>query len=149
MVLSQHLKCYLMRQVLAQHCSVLRHSKENDCAKNCGFIRRQHIIWRCMGLGKVQAMNIPEYLKRRTAGHGGVDGCLCDLEGGDPKCTKQPPYETVEQYIQRLLSYIIPQSAARRLDGKFSHDGTQVFNTVSGVAIPEDEPIFILRARDR
>jgi hypothetical protein len=36
----------------------------------------------------------------------------------------------------------------RKLDGKFSHDGTCIVNTVSGEAIPADEPIFILRGRD-
>jgi hypothetical protein len=37
----------------------------------------------------------------------------------------------------------------RKIDGKFSTDGTRVFNTVSGIDIPEDEPLFIPRARDR
>lgn len=36
----------------------------------------------------------------------------------------------------------------RIIDGKFSTDGTRVFNTVSGIDIPEDEPLFMLRARD-
>jgi hypothetical protein len=36
----------------------------------------------------------------------------------------------------------------RNIDGKFSTDGTRIFNTVSGADIPEDEPLFLLRARD-
>lgn len=50
---------------------------------------------------------IPEYLKRRTSGHGYKFGCECDLEGGDPECQIQPPYETVREYIDRLLGIII------------------------------------------
>jgi hypothetical protein len=52
---------------------------------------------------------IPKELQRRTAGHGYGAGCECDLEGGDPDCKIQPPYETVDQYIDRLLSIIIDQ----------------------------------------
>ncbi|HET9319059.1 MAG TPA: hypothetical protein VFO27_04765 [Bryobacteraceae bacterium] len=37
----------------------------------------------------------------------------------------------------------------RSIDGKFSTDGTKIFNTVSGEEIPETEPCFLLRARDR
>ena len=37
----------------------------------------------------------------------------------------------------------------RKLDNKFSIDGDRIVNTVSGEAIPEDEPLFLLRARDR
>jgi hypothetical protein len=36
----------------------------------------------------------------------------------------------------------------RSIDGKFSTDGGKIFNTVSGEEIPEDEPLFLLRARD-
>lgn len=36
----------------------------------------------------------------------------------------------------------------RNLDSKFSIDGDRVVNTVSGQAIPEDEPVFLFRARD-
>jgi hypothetical protein len=36
----------------------------------------------------------------------------------------------------------------RTIDGKFSTDGIAIFNTVSGEKIPEDEPLFLLRARD-
>ncbi len=36
----------------------------------------------------------------------------------------------------------------KQVDGKFSTDGTGLFNTVSGERIPDDEPLFILRARD-
>lgn len=36
----------------------------------------------------------------------------------------------------------------RKLDGKFSIRGWQIVNTVSGEAIPEDEPLFLLRGRD-
>ncbi len=37
----------------------------------------------------------------------------------------------------------------RKLSGKYSIDGERVVNTVSGEAIPDDEPVFLLRARDR
>src|SRR4051812_5709207 len=36
----------------------------------------------------------------------------------------------------------------RKVDGKFSTDGSKIFNTVSGEEIPENEPCFLLRARD-
>jgi hypothetical protein len=36
----------------------------------------------------------------------------------------------------------------RSIDGKFSTDGAKIFNTVSGEEIPQDEPLFLLRARD-
>jgi hypothetical protein len=36
----------------------------------------------------------------------------------------------------------------RSVDGKFSTDGIKIFNTVSGEEIPQDEPLFLLRARD-
>ena len=36
----------------------------------------------------------------------------------------------------------------RNIDGKFSTDGTKIFNTVSGEEIPADEPLFLLRGRD-
>jgi hypothetical protein len=35
-----------------------------------------------------------------------------------------------------------------KIDGKFSCDGERIFNTVSGEAMPEDEPRILLRARD-
>jgi hypothetical protein len=35
-----------------------------------------------------------------------------------------------------------------KIDGKFSCDGERIFNTVSGEAIPADEPVFMLRGRD-
>lgn len=37
----------------------------------------------------------------------------------------------------------------QKLDGKFSIDGERIVNTVTGEAIPDDEPLFILRGRDR
>jgi hypothetical protein len=36
-----------------------------------------------------------------------------------------------------------------KIDGKFSCDGTRIFNTVSGEEMPSDEPRFIIRGRDR
>lgn len=36
----------------------------------------------------------------------------------------------------------------RVIDGKFSTDGVRIFNTVSEEEIPDDEPLFLLRARD-
>ena len=36
-----------------------------------------------------------------------------------------------------------------KIDGKFSCDGKRLFNTVSGIDIPADEPRFMLRGRDR
>ena len=50
---------------------------------------------------------IPDYLKRYTGGHGYAAGCCCDLEGGDPDCEIQPPYETIEEYINRLIGIIL------------------------------------------
>lgn len=50
---------------------------------------------------------IPKELLRRTDGHGYGFGCECDLEGGDPDCKIQPPYETIGQYIDRLLNIIL------------------------------------------
>ena len=52
-------------------------------------------------------LQIPEHLKRQTAGHGYNAGCECDLEGGDPDCKIQPPYETIREYINRLLRIIL------------------------------------------
>ncbi len=49
---------------------------------------------------------IPEDLKRQTKGHGCAFGCECDLIGGDPDCTIQPPYESVSAYIRRLIERI-------------------------------------------
>lgn len=37
----------------------------------------------------------------------------------------------------------------KRIDGKFSIAGEMIVKTTSGEAIPEDEPLFLLRARDR
>lgn len=36
----------------------------------------------------------------------------------------------------------------RALDNKFSIDGDEIRNTRTGEAIPRDEPVFLLRARD-
>jgi hypothetical protein len=41
-----------------------------------------------------------------------------------------------------------PPQPQRSIDGKFSTDGTRIFNTVSGETIPDDEPLFLLRGRD-
>jgi hypothetical protein len=42
-----------------------------------------------------------------------------------------------------------PEPRLRKLDGKFSvHPEKGIVNTVSGEAIPEDEPLFLLRGRD-
>ncbi len=37
----------------------------------------------------------------------------------------------------------------RILDNKFHLEGEQIVKTSNGEPIPEDEPVFILRARDR
>lgn len=37
----------------------------------------------------------------------------------------------------------------KRLDGKFSLDGDRIFKTSNGEAIPDSEPVFLIRARDR
>ncbi len=37
----------------------------------------------------------------------------------------------------------------RRIDGKFHVEGSQIVKTSNGEVVPEDEPLFILRARDR
>jgi hypothetical protein len=39
--------------------------------------------------------------------------------------------------------------AERAIDGKFGIRDEQIINLVSGEAVPEDEPLFLLRARDR
>jgi len=60
-------------------------------------------------------MEIPKHLLRQTEGHGyeenGFGGCDCDLEGGDPDCKVQPPYETVDTYVERLIRTIIDLEA--------------------------------------
>ena len=38
---------------------------------------------------------------------------------------------------------------SREIDGKFSTDGGRIYNTQSNESIPEDEPLFLLRARDQ
>lgn len=37
----------------------------------------------------------------------------------------------------------------RKLDSKFSIDGDRIIKTSNGEAIPENEPVFLLRSRDR
>lgn len=37
----------------------------------------------------------------------------------------------------------------REIDGKFSINGDEIFNTISGEVVPEDEPVMFFRARDR
>jgi hypothetical protein len=37
----------------------------------------------------------------------------------------------------------------RKLDEKFHIEGDQIIKTANGEAIPEDEPVFLIRARDR
>jgi len=59
-------------------------------------------------------IEVPKELWRRTAGHGYEAGCECDLEGGDPNCKIQPPYETVDEYIDRLLCIIIAKNAVKQ-----------------------------------
>jgi hypothetical protein len=34
------------------------------------------------------------------------------------------------------------------IDSKYATDGTYLYNKVSGEVLPEDEPLFLLRARD-
>jgi hypothetical protein len=36
----------------------------------------------------------------------------------------------------------------RKLDGKFHIEGDQIVKSSSGEVLPEDEPLFLLRARD-
>jgi hypothetical protein len=52
-------------------------------------------------------MIIPKDLYRQIEGHGYDAGCECDLVEGDPKCTIQPPYETLDVYINRLLTRVM------------------------------------------
>lgn len=54
----------------------------------------------------IEEIQIPEELKRRTRGHGYEAGCECDLEGS-ADCKNQPPYETISEYIDRLLEIIM------------------------------------------
>lgn len=37
----------------------------------------------------------------------------------------------------------------RKLDGKFHVEGGEVVKTSNGEIVPHDEPLFVLRARDR
>jgi hypothetical protein len=37
----------------------------------------------------------------------------------------------------------------KKLDGKFSIDGDRIVKTSNGDPIPDDEPVFLIRARDR
>jgi hypothetical protein len=37
----------------------------------------------------------------------------------------------------------------KRIDSKFHIDGDRIVKTANGEAIPEDEPLFLMRARDR
>ena len=37
----------------------------------------------------------------------------------------------------------------RKIDGKFRVDGDQIIKTTNGEVLPRDEPLFLLRARDR
>jgi hypothetical protein len=37
----------------------------------------------------------------------------------------------------------------KAIDGKYGTDGTYLYNLVSGEVLPDDEPLFLLRARDR
>lgn len=37
----------------------------------------------------------------------------------------------------------------RKLDEKFHVDGDKIVKTSNGEAIPDDEPVFLIRARDR
>src|ERR1039458_4048549 len=59
---------------------------------------------------------------------------------------QRPPRE-IDDALFALLSRLDAQP--RTIDGKFSTDGVNIFNTVSGEALPEDEPLFLLRARDK
>lgn len=55
-------------------------------------------------------------------------------------------------FAAALASHAPTPAPTRNIDGKFSMkygvSGGQIINTVSGEAIPEDEPLFLLRARD-
>ena len=48
----------------------------------------------------------------------------------------------------RKLSSGYRSATLRKIDGKVSTDGEHIVNTVSGELIPDDEPLFLLRARD-
>jgi len=50
---------------------------------------------------------------------------------------------------RRYRFWSLSGTVMRNIDGKFSTDGCEIFNTVSGAEIPQDEPLFLLRARDR
>ena len=59
------------------------------------------------------------------------------------------PARVCIQIAESYAAHCKPQApATRKIDGKFSTNGTRIFNTVSGQEIPEDEPLFLLRARD-
>lgn len=48
----------------------------------------------------------------------------------------------------RLPAQLAEARAQRPIDGKFGIRGTAIVNLVSGEEIPQDEPLFLLRARD-
>ncbi len=37
----------------------------------------------------------------------------------------------------------------RKIDGKFHVEGDEIIKTTNGEALPDDEPLFLFRARDR
>lgn len=64
---------------------------------------------------------------------------------------RNPRYDQIMSFVKagRFTIFDIRDAYIHKgIDGKFSTDGVNIFNTVSGEPIPEDEPLMLLRARD-
>lgn len=52
--------------------------------------------------------------------------------------------------LRELRRHVATTEPQRRpIDGKFHIEGSQIIKTASGEVVPEDEPLFLLRGRDR
>jgi hypothetical protein len=59
--------------------------------------------------------SVPSRLKQQWGDHGYPE-CDCDMCGGDETCKILPPFETGEEYIKRLVSYIMYLEKYNSLD---------------------------------
>lgn len=46
------------------------------------------------------------------------------------------------------INWAVQERKMRKIDGKFHIENNQIVKTSNGDIIPEDEPLFLLRARD-
>lgn len=58
------------------------------------------------------------------------------------------PPEQEKEFITKLTGKLYEGTVLRKIDNKFGTDGRRIFNLISQEEIPEDEPLFLLRARD-